>query len=117
MLCYAVTMGHWRTESWANDSAADWYDALFDSTQLAEHIETTLTLNVFDHCDEVRAAAYVLLVLGRNETWPVDSRKLCLTVAIEQLKQALDQRLYTNPEIVKQVEGEIRLLSIRLQSN
>lgn len=115
-LCYAVAVGHWGTEPGANDPAVDWYDALFGSTQLAAHIETTLTLDVVDHCDEIRAAAYVLLVLGRPETWPADSRKRCLNVAIEQLKRALDQRLYMNPEIVKQVQGEIRLLEQRVSA-
>lgn len=115
-LCYSGGMGHWGPEPWANDSAADWYDALFRSTQLAEHIELTLTLDLADHCDEVRAAAYLLLVLGRHETWPDDSRERCISIAIDQLNRALDQHLYTYPDIVKQVRGEIRLLNQRLRS-
>ena len=109
-------MGHWGTEPWANDPAADWYEAFFRSTQLAEHIELTLTLDINEHCDEVRAAAYVLLFLGRHEIWPDDSRKRCLSIAVDQLRKALETELFTNPDIIKQVQGEIRLLKIRLQS-
>ena len=58
-------MGAWGKLPWDNDTAADWFDALFDKTKLHQHVENTLKLGVKDAHEEIRAAASVLLFLGQ----------------------------------------------------
>ena len=59
-------MGAWDKLPWDNDAAADWFDELFKKTKLARHVEDTLNLKVEEAPDEIRAAASVLLFLGRD---------------------------------------------------
>jgi hypothetical protein len=64
-------MGTWAEAPWDNDHAADWFGDLFEETQLAERVAETLRLDVKDHHQEIRAAAALLLFLGRVHVWPI----------------------------------------------
>lgn len=110
-------MGHWGTEPWANDAASDWCDGLFESTKLAQHIETTLILEIADHCDEIRAAAHILLMLGENHIWPSESRIRCLNLAATKLQLALDCKLFTNAHFIAEVRNEIAALRKKAASH
>ena len=80
-------MGAWGMAAWDNDDAADWFGDLFAKTKLAARVEKTLKLeDVEDYAGEIRAAAYVLVVLGRNYIWPVEDLDRHLKLAIEKLE-------------------------------
>jgi hypothetical protein len=110
MLCYRPHMGMWGTEPWANDAAADWYDATFALTDLSEHVEQTLNLRVEERADEIRAAAHLVSRLGEHYIWPTDSRVRCIKLAIARLQEMVDKEIVTNPDLVETVQAEIEFL-------
>ena len=108
-------MGRWGIQPWENDTACDWYDWLFEESQLAQHIESALNQPIEDHADEIRAAAHILLALGENYIWPIDERAEQLKKAASQLQRILDCKVYTNSLLVGEVRREIRGLLGRVQ--
>jgi hypothetical protein len=64
-------MSAWGIEPWANDSAADWFGDTFDQTGLAKYVEQTLNLDAEERHEEIRAAAYLVRLLGRTYIWPL----------------------------------------------
>lgn len=80
-------MGAWGTAPWDNDAAADWFGDLFAATKLAARVEKTLKKkDIEEYAGEIRAAAYVLVALGRVYVWPVDDLDRHLRLAIEKLE-------------------------------
>jgi hypothetical protein len=80
-------MGAWGDQPWDNDDAADWFGELFAATKLAARVEKTLnTKDIEEYAGRIRAAAYVLLALGRVYIWPVDDLDRHLRLAIEKLE-------------------------------
>lgn len=80
-------MGAWGTAAWDNDDAADWFGELFTSTKLAQRVEKALkTKDVEEYAGKIRAAAYMLVVLGRVYIWPVEDLDRHLRLAIEKLE-------------------------------
>ena len=63
-------MGAWEHGPWDNDSAADWYGRLFEEIQLAAKVEETLNADPEEYADKIRAAAALLIMLGRTYVWP-----------------------------------------------
>ena len=94
-------MGMWAQEPWANDAAADWFDATFELTQLSEHVEETLNLRIEQHAQQIRAAAHVISVLGENYIWPSSSRVRCIKLAVSRLQEMVDERIVMNSALVK----------------
>ena len=80
-------MGAWGELPWDNDAAADWFGDLMDKTRLAQEVERTLKLDVEDSYEEIRAAASVLLFLGRVYIWPVHDLDRHLTLAADRLEE------------------------------
>ena len=112
-------MGTWGHEPWDNDQAADWYAELFEKTKFADYIEQTLQLDVSENYDEIRAAAFVLVVLGRTYIWPVEVLNKHLTLAIEKLESILDDKacpLNEDNDIINAIKEEIGVLKERLVS-
>jgi hypothetical protein len=108
-------MGAWDTLPWDNDKAADWYDELFDHTQLARKVEDTLKLDPEDSHEEIRAAASILLFLGRPYIWPIHDLNRHLQLAAESLEQvACVQVIAEAPEFVEQIRIEITELRNRI---
>ena len=107
-------MGAWGTAAWENDGAADWFGDTFDATGLARHVEETLNGDVDDACEEIRAAAYLLVALGRVYIWPVDDLDRHLALAIGKLEAIraleMDQEV---PEFVAAIDQEIEVLRSR----
>lgn len=109
VLCYAGRMGAWGIEPWQNDPAQNWFDEMFSLTGLAGHIEETLSRTVDDYADEIRAAAFVLLTLGK-EVWPTDAYARCATLARLRLTEMLERRVFTNPAFVESVQQQLARL-------
>ena len=80
-------MGAWGEAAWDNDDAADWFGELFAATKLAQRVEKALkTKDVEEYAAKIRAAAYVLVALGRVYIWPPEDLQRHLRLAIEKLE-------------------------------
>jgi hypothetical protein len=80
-------LGAWDRSPWDNDSAADWFGDLFDTIPLAQKVEETLNLEPQEHHEEIRAAAAILIMLGRRYIWPISELDRHLQLAISRLEQ------------------------------
>jgi hypothetical protein len=106
-------MGAWGTAAWDNDDAADWFGDLFAATKLAARVEKTLnTKDVEEYAGQIRAAAFVLLALGRVYIWPIDHLDRHLRLAIEKLEAISKLEDYEGEE---SIAAEIAELRSRLQ--
>ncbi len=104
-------MGGWGKLPWHNDGAADWFDALFEKTKLAKQVEDTLKLNVQDSHEEIRAAASVLLFLGRDYIWPVSDLDRHLTLAADRLEEVSRVAVVAeSPELIEEIRSEVQEL-------
>ena len=108
-------MGAWGTAAWENDSAADWFGELMETTGLPERVEETLKLDAEDAHEEIRAAAYILLALGRTFVWPVDKLDAHLKLATEKLREIAELEEYADSDIVPVIEKEIAELQTRMK--
>jgi hypothetical protein len=107
-------MGAWGTAAWDNDGAADWFGDMFDATGLAKHVEKTLQQEADDFHEEIRAAAYLLIALGRVYVWPIDDLDNHLALAISKLEEI--KVIYEDSaDFVKAIEDEIGVLRSRLK--
>jgi hypothetical protein len=79
-------MGAWAKNPWDNDSAADWFGDMFDATGLAKYVEETLERDAEVHHESIRAAAYMLVALGRVYIWPIYDLDNQLALAISKLQ-------------------------------
>ena len=118
-------MGAWGKDPWDNDSAADWFADVFDGIDIDSKIEQALSDS--DNYDEVRAAAYLLDVLGSAYIWPGDLDKYddYVKQIIAMLEAMIDENsddpdmdfleLWDNdPEIIQSVKQQINNLQKRL---
>jgi hypothetical protein len=89
----------------------------FKKTKLARHVEDTLKLSVENSHDEIRAAASVLLFLGRVYTWPVHDLDRHLTLAADRLEEVsrLDV-IAESPELVEEIRAEMEELRSRIKT-
>jgi len=110
-------MGAWGNLPWENDRAADWFGDLFDKTKLATEIEDTLKLDAEDSYEEIRAAASILLFLGRTYVWPVHDLDRHLALAADRLEEiSRIDVIAESPELVEAIRGEIQELRDRIKS-
>jgi hypothetical protein len=108
-------MGTWGNLPWDNDAAGDWFDALFGKTKLAKEVEDTLNLHVGTYHDEIRAAASLLLFLGRVYIWPVRDLHRHLTLAADRLEEVIRVDIIAeSPELVEEIRSEIQELRSRI---
>jgi hypothetical protein len=110
-------MGAWGTAAWENDGAADWFGDTFEITGLAKHVEEALNRDPEegDH-EEIRAAAYLLVALGRVFIWPVADLDRHLALAISKLEAIRELEIYQEvPEFVEAIDQEIEVLRSRLE--
>ena len=110
-------MGAWDFQPWDNDSAADWYGDLFDRTKLAQHVEATLQLDPETNGEKVRAAASLVLMLGRTYIWPIHDLDRHLTLAADQLERLAQasEEAEDPPELIAQIRAEIAELRSRIR--
>jgi hypothetical protein len=110
-------MGAWGPAAWENDGAADWFGDTFDATGLAKHVEETLNGDPEDDHEEIRAAAYLLVALGRVYIWPVGDLDRHLALAISKLEAIRELDIYGDvPEFLEAIGQEIEVLRSRLKS-
>jgi len=110
-------MGAWDKLPWDNDGAADWFSELFQKTKLANHVEETLKRDVSDSHEEIRAAASVLLFLGRNYIWPVQDLDRHLKLAADRLEEVSRVDVIAEePEVVAEIRAEIQELRGRIKT-
>lgn len=111
-------MGAWDKMPWDNDGAADWFGDLFEKTKLANQVEDTLKLDVEDSHEEIRAAASVLLFLGRVYIWPVHDLDRHLTLAADRLEEVSRVDVIAElPELVEEIRAEIQELRSRVKTS
>ena len=111
-------MGTWDKLPWDNDAAADWFAQLFEKTKLAKHVEDTLKLEVEKAHDEIRAAASVLLFLGRDYVWPVHDLDRDLALAADRLEHVSRlAEIAESPELVAEIHAEVQELRGRIKTN
>jgi hypothetical protein len=109
-------MGAWATAAWDNDGAADWFGDMFDATSLANYVRETLQRDVEEYDEEVRAAAYMVVALGRVYIWPIDDLDNDLALAIAKLEEIKALENYQEvPDFVKAIDEEIAVLKSRLK--
>jgi len=109
-------MSAWGTAAWDSDGAADWFGDMFELTRLADYVEETLERDPEDSHEEIRAAAYMLVALGRVYIWPVDDLENHLALAVSKLEQIKALQIYQEaPGFVEAINGEIGLLRSRLK--
>ena len=109
-------MGAWATAAWDNDSAADWFGDMFDATGLAKYVEQTLERDVEEYHEEVRAAAYMIVALGRVYIWPISELDNHLALAISKLEEIKALEIYAEvPDFVIAIDDEIAVLMSRLK--
>ena len=109
-------MGAWGKLPWENDGAADWFGDLFDKTKLAIEVEDTLKLHAATYHQEIRAAASVLLSLGRVYVWPIRDLQRHLALAAEKLEEVSRVDIIAeSPTLVKEIRGEIQELRSRIK--
>src|SRR5947207_6141482 len=107
-------MGAWGNAPWDNDLAADWFAELVGDTGLADRVEQTLKhRDLEEYAPEIRAAAYVLIALGRNYIWPVDDLDRHLKLAIKKLEAI---RRLADYEGMPEIDEEIATLRARLEN-
>jgi hypothetical protein len=109
-------MSAWATAAWDNDSAADWFGDMFDATGLAQYVEETLNRDTKAYHDEIRAAAYLLVALGRVYIWPIHELDNHLTLAISKLEEIKALEVFQEaPDFVRAIDDEISVLKSRLK--
>ncbi|HEY2155192.1 MAG TPA: DUF4259 domain-containing protein [Isosphaeraceae bacterium] len=109
-------MGAWGVKAWENDGAADWFGDTFDTTGLADRVEETLGGDPEDDHQEIRAAAYLLVALGRVYIWPVERLDRHLALAIAKLEAIRDMDIYQEASgFVEAIDEEIATLQSRLK--
>jgi hypothetical protein len=109
-------MGTWGHLPWDNDSAADWFGDTFEKTRLAQRVEEALKLSVDDSAEEIRAAAAIVLMLGRVYVWPIKDLDRHLALAADRLEEVIKSGTYAEaPEIETLITSEIEELRSRVK--
>ncbi|MEQ8460629.1 MAG: DUF4259 domain-containing protein [Sandaracinaceae bacterium] len=109
-------MGAWGMAPWDNDSAADWFGDLFEAAPLAQFVEETLRRDARASPDQVRAAAALLVMLGRTYVWPRKALEGHLSLAIAQMKIVREAH-QGDPEWEAAVDSELAVLEARLAND
>jgi hypothetical protein len=106
-----VLVSTWGSEPWESDAAADWFGHLMQQTDLPLHIDAALNLEPSEYPEEIRAAAFVLGVFGRNFIYPLEQLDGHLKLAIQKLRviKALPQ-FVDQPDLLRAIDGEIAKL-------
>ena len=109
-------MGCWGVAPWDDDTAADWFGDLMDSTGLAKKVEEALQQDVDEETAvEIRAAASIVVMMGRIYIWPIDEYNKHLELAATKLEKILEVYPFDEHAGLRdQVTNEIKILRSRL---
>jgi hypothetical protein len=108
-------MSAWGTSPWASDAAADWFGDVMQNSGLPDMVEAALVLDPEEYHEEIRAAAYVMISLGRNFIWPVGRLDGHLKLAIAKLREIAAMEIYVEAGFAPVIEKEIAELETRLK--
>lgn len=112
-------MGTWGTSPWDSDDAADWFSEFFDGVDVDARIASALEYD--DDYGQIRAACYMLTMIGRTYVWPGDLENLemLLDLGIQRLQDMLDEdsefrELWEDDEeVIEAVTNELASLKDR----
>ena len=109
-------MGTWDLKPWGNDSAADYFGVFFERSGFRERAVEQLEMQLTEENHEkVRAAASIILFLGRVYVWPVEFLDNDLKLAIERLTEMLELPIVKEDDEYQEViRSELELLRSRL---
>ncbi len=109
-------MGIWGYYPWDTDEAADWFHEAVVKTGLADLVGAAVRKNTIDW-QEIRAAGYVLIHLGRVGIWPTERLEDDLTAAVEAFEEMLQLLRAGDPEdeFIEPMSMELERLRARLQ--
>jgi|APSaa5957512622_1039677.scaffolds.fasta_scaffold137065_2 hypothetical protein len=112
-------MGAWDNTIWGNDSAADWFCELFEKTKLREKVRECLEMDMNLYCEDIRAAAYILIVLGRTYIWSgVQDLDDDLSLAIKRMEELQQHSYYNLPnDFGNHLKYETAILKHRLDKD
>ncbi|EEE2004589.1 hypothetical protein CI266_005038 [Salmonella enterica subsp. enterica serovar Kotte] len=123
-------MGYWSIDPWGNDVAADWFHRFWGGADQSDFDFLIHEIIDFDpskeRYDSVRAACYVLQVIGIVYVWPVnhlDMLKELINRAIIILSNMINPPDDTwfflddcdnDEDVINSVNEQIRILKLRL---
>ena len=89
-------------------AAADWFGEFMDATKIRDQWLPTITLDDEDSFEEIRAAVWIFLQLGRVYVWPIDHLESDLELAINACDVILENEdlIDEAPELIDQVKAE-----------
>ena len=109
-------MSAWGPAAWDNDTAADWYGDLFDATALVRHVDDALARDPGVDPDVIRAAAHLLVQLGRVYIWPLRELDRQLPLAVRKLEVVKGLDIFREaPGFVASIDADIAVLKSRLK--
>ena len=113
-------MGTWGEKPWDSDGASDWFADLHDRTGLRTAVAEVLEGGVNQHGHEaVRAAAWVVVQLGRVYVWPIEHLDGDLKLAVASLEEVWEKRLGPrsdfDPTFKAEIDAEIDALQSRIR--
>ena len=98
-----AAMGAWGYTSVENDAGLDEIALLFEKSDLAEHIRQSLQQDVRECSDEIRATAFLVYVLAKNQLWQHESLREITALAISRLNCMLKNEFYSNVNFMGEV--------------
>lgn len=109
-------MGTWDPKPWGNDKAADFFSGLFEHCNIREIVTSKLKSDVTgSNHEEIRAAAAIILFLGRIYIWPIDSLRADIELAIARLSEVLEEpEIKGDAEFEEPIRHEIEILKARI---
>jgi hypothetical protein len=113
-------MGCWDLiEPWGNDAAADFFGVLFEESRFREKVMKALEEPAdWDNHEKVRAAASILLFVGRVYVWPIGTWKADIRLAIERLTEVLEVDIVKeDAELADAIRSERDILKWRLDKS
>ena len=118
-----IAMGAWGSAPWDTDGAADWFTEVFAGIDIDAHVDEAFQYD--DDYDKIRAAGYLLAVLGRSMVWPGDLERLDdhLEQGIELLTEMVEpgsdfRELWEDDaDVIAAVRAEIAELEARLDGD
>ena len=110
-------MGCWGVKPYENDSAADWFGDLWDEFPVPSKVEETLSMDLEDSHEEIRAAAHILITLGKTYIWPVTLINRHCDLAARRLTEMKAMEIYNGAELQSELQKEIEVLRSRISKD
>jgi len=103
-------MGAWGFHPLQNDAGLDELVRLFDNSKLAQHVCDSLGQDLHEYPDEIRATAFLVYVIAKEQLWPHGTLRKITSLANSRLSQMLAEEVYGNANFVADLRHLIGLL-------